>query len=109
MIDEILLLCLGLMIAFNFGHFMTLRRCEGALLSLSMEAKTLSEYDPSPMIEDLMGEVTDILTQALSAMRTPSIADHLGGVISQFAQMKMVRMMKNEGMLEAPEIEQDLD
>ena len=34
-------------------------------------------------------------------MAPPTIMDHLGGVISQFAQMKLMKAMKEEGMMGA--------
>ena len=102
MTDDFLLLIMGLILAFNFGHFTTLRRCESALLALSLESKRITDFDPGAMLEDLNAEVSDIVLNVVASMKQPSMADHLGGVISQFAQMRMMRMLEADGLIQAP-------
>jgi len=53
--------------------------------------------------EDLMVMVEDLM----QSMRIPTIADHLGGIASNFMQMKMVRMQQDLGMMPEPQIAQD--
>jgi len=96
MIDEVLFLLLGLLIAFNIGVFIAIKRCEGLLQAISYDAKALN---PDETVEALRDEVTDLIHNLVGTMRTPTIADHLGGVLQQFAQMKMMRMMQSDGML----------
>ena len=99
MIDEILLVFLGLLVAFNFGHFMTLKRCEAAVMALTVESPRLTNFDPSDSIEAVREELSDLVSELMQNFRTPTVADHLGGVIAQFAQMRMMKMLQAEGML----------
>lgn len=55
--------------------------------SISKEMSTI-EVD-IPDLDDLKQELFDVM----SNMRTPSFVDHLGGMVSQFAQQKLMRQM----------------
>ncbi len=94
--EEVLFVILGLLVAFNVGHFLTLRRCEGALLALTMESRKLTDFDPGSILEDVREEVVDVVTSMVNQMRPPTVADHLGGVVAQFAQMRMMKMLREE-------------
>ena len=87
------------LVAFNVGHLLTLRRCEAALLALSMESRRLTEYDPSTVLNEMRSEVSDLVMDVVASMKTPTIADHLGGVVAQFAQMRMMKMLHADGLL----------
>ncbi len=100
-LDEVVFALLGLLVAFNIGHLTTLKRCESALLALTLESKALTSFDPSSIAETLEAKVGDIVAETLHMMRPPSIADHLGGAIAQFAQMKMMKAMAPEELLQA--------
>ena len=99
MSEEVLWVILGLLVAFNVGHFATLRKCEAALMALTVESQRLTAWDPSSIMEDLNGEVAQMVADVMASMRTPTIADHLGGVISQFAQMRMMKMLQSESTI----------
>jgi len=99
MLNEVLFTLLGLLVAFNVGHLLTLRRCETALLALTLESKALTSWDPGQMIEDLRAEVGDMVADVVQNMRMPTVADHLGGVVAQFAQMRMVKMMQESDLM----------
>ena len=101
MIEEILFALLGLLLAFNVGHLLTLRRCESALLALTLESKALTSFDPSAIMSNLKDEVNDMVADIVGSMRQPTIADHLGGVMAQFAQMKMMRSLQESGIMDA--------
>ena len=103
MLEEVLFALLGLLVAFNIGHLLTLRRCETALFALSLESKALAAFDPSAIVDEMKEETLNLVHEVMGQMKTPSIADHLGGVVAQFAQMRMMRMLQAEGMM--PEIE----
>jgi len=45
-----------------------------------------------PDLDDLKQELFDVMAN----MRTPSFVDHLGGMVSQFAQQKMMRAMQQD-------------
>lgn len=102
MLEEVLFALLGLLVAFNIGHLLTLRRCESALLALTMESKALTSFNPGEIMDDLKAEVGDLIADVVGGMRPPTIADHLGGVLAQFAQMKMMRQLQEAGEFVAP-------
>jgi hypothetical protein len=99
MLEEVMFTLLGLLVAFNVGHLLTLRRCESALLALSIESRRLTDYDPTSALDEMKDEVQNLVLEVVSSMKTPTIADHLGGVVAQFAQMRMMKMLHAEGML----------
>ena len=101
MIEEVLFALLGLLLAFNVGHLLTLRRCEGALLALTLESKALTSFDPAGIITELKDEVGEMVAEIIGSMRQPTIADHLGGVMAQFAQMKMMKSLQESGIMDA--------
>jgi len=98
--DDLLLIALGILVAFNIGHFATLKRCESALLSLTLESQRLTSFDPNDIVSQFQEEAASIIAEVVGGMRPPSMADHLGGVISQFAQMRMMKMLEADGMLQ---------
>jgi hypothetical protein len=98
MLEEVLFALLGLLVAFNVGHLLTLRRCESALLSLTLESKALTSWDPSGMLDEIKDEVGQMVLDVVANMRPPTVADHLGGVLAQFAQIKMMRSLQDSGL-----------
>ena len=96
MIDEVLFTLLGLLLAFQVGMMLALRRCEVLLHTFDIALKTSS---PDAAVEAMREEVADIVNEVLGTMRPPSIADHLGGVISQWAQIRMMREVQQSGIL----------
>ena len=99
MLEEVLFALLGLLVAFNIGHLTTLKRCESALLALTLESKALTSFDPASLFDDLRDEVGEMVSELVAQMRVPTVADHLGGVLAQFAQMRMVRQMQEAGIV----------
>lgn len=98
MLEEVLFALLGLLVAFNVGHLMTLRRCESALLALTLESKALTSWDPSGLLDEIKDEVGSMVMEVVGSMRPPTVADHLGGVLAQFAQIKMMRSLQESGL-----------
>lgn len=101
MLEEVLFALLGLLVAFNVGHLLTLRRCESALLALTMESKALTTFDPASILDEIKDEMSAVVMDVVNNMRPPTVADHLGGVLAQFAQMKMMRSLQESGMMDA--------
>ena len=68
--------------------------------------------DPKDMISDAIGEIEDGIQETVSnvmeQMRVPTIADHLGGMLAQWGQMKLMKEAESLG-LNAPAVEQDID
>jgi len=107
MINELLFTLLGLLFAFQVGMMLTLKRCEALLHSFS---NIESELDPQNAVDAMRVEVGNIIEDLMGTMRTPTIADHLGGVISQFAQVRLMKMMKEEGMVDlGKELEEQIN
>tara|TARA_B100000459_G_scaffold59372_1_gene32337 strand:+ start:186 stop:509 length:324 start_codon:yes stop_codon:yes gene_type:complete len=107
MINELLFTLLGLLFAFQVGMMHTLKRCEALLHSFS---NIEVDLDPQNAVDAMRDEVGGIIEDLMASMRTPTIADHLGGVISQFAQIQLMKTMKAEGMMEMPqELEESLN
>jgi hypothetical protein len=50
-------------------------------------------------MSELKEDVNDMVAEIIGNMRQPTIADHLGGVMAQFAQMKMMRSLQESGMI----------
>lgn len=98
MLEEVLFALLGLLVAFNVGHLLTLRRCESALLALTLESKALTAWDPAGMLDEIKDEVGQMVLEVVSSMRPPTVADHLGGVLAQFAQIKLMRSLQESGI-----------
>lgn len=107
MINELLFTLLGLLFAFQVGMMLTLKRCEALLHSFS---NIESDLDPQNAVDAMRLEVGNIIEDLMGTMRTPTIADHLGGVISQFAQVRLMKMMKEEGMVDlGKELEEQIN
>jgi hypothetical protein len=100
-LEEVLFAFLGLLVAFNVGHLLTLRRCESALLALTMESKALTTFDPGAILDEIKDEMSAVVLDVVNNMRPPTVADHLGGVLAQFAQMKMMRSLQESGIMDA--------
>jgi len=45
--------------------------------------------------EDLVGNLEDMISETIGAMRPPALADHLGAIAAQYAQFKMAQAMQN--------------
>lgn len=97
MLDEVLFTLLGLLLAFQVGMMWSLKRCEALLHSFELQLLT---SDPNDVVESMRAEVGSLVEDVLSSMRPPSIADHLGGVVAQWAQLRMMREMQGSGLLE---------
>ena len=61
MTNDLMLIAIGLLVAFNIGHFATLKRCEAALLSLTLESQRLTSFDPSDIVAQFQEEAASII------------------------------------------------
>lgn len=48
----------------------------------------------SSLVDDVRDEINDAIEGAIGNMRTPQLADHLGAILSQWAQIKMAKEMQ---------------
>ena len=66
--------------------------------SLKDDIRGASEETSDNFIDGIREELLDVVNSTIQQMRPPNIADHLGGILNQFAQMKMMKMMQKEGI-----------
>lgn len=67
--------------------------------SLKDDIRGASEETSDNFIDGIREELLDVVNQTIQQMRPPNVADHLGGILSQFAQMKMMKMMAKDGLV----------
>jgi len=58
--------------------------------------------DPKDIITDAIADIEDGIQETVSGvmeqMRVPTIADHLGGMLAQWGQMKLMKEAENMGL-----------
>lgn len=69
-------------------------------LSLKQDIENVSTETSDSFIDEIREELLNIVSQTIETMRPPNIADHLGGILNQFAQMKMMKMMQRDGFMD---------
>lgn len=104
-------MALGALIVAVLILMIRLEMCHRALIVMADNVKEAFKRDLQEINRDFDASVVETLREnildTIEEMRPPSIADHLGGIMQQFAQMKLMRMMKEEGlMMEQPQIEE---
>jgi len=57
-----------------------------------LEKKAIPDF---PDIDELMDEVQGIITETIGQMRVPTIADNLGAILQNWAQVKMAKEMSS--------------
>jgi hypothetical protein len=67
----------------------------------AVEAATPTDLN----ITALREELEDLITETIGSMSPPSIADHLGGVLAQWAQLKMMKEVQNAQLEHPPPAE----
>jgi hypothetical protein len=63
-----------------------------------IESKTGSDI---PDFTELREDLEDLIQETIGSMRTPQIADHIGAVLAQWAQVKMAKEMRAMEMIPA--------
>jgi hypothetical protein len=56
-----------------------------------------------PTLAEMRDEMADLIQDTIGSMRTPQVADHLGAILQQWAQIKMAKemnAMQNSPMLD---------
>lgn len=94
---------LGVCLACIIALMIRLEACHRALIVMADNVKEAFKRDiqeinasfDDSIIDNIREEILDVVQN----MRPPTIADHLGGIMGQFAQMKLMKMMKEEGMM----------
>jgi len=98
-----------LALQFGFMAFiqmkLDLKKSEARQLQKDIERALDSIKMPEINIDSIKDELLDVVEDLMANMRIPSIADHLGGVFSQFMQMKQMKMAQEMGLTAGPETE----
>jgi len=98
-----------LALQFGFMAFilmkLDLKKSESDRLKRDIEKALDSIKMPEINIDSIKEELLDVVEDLMANMRIPSIADHLGGVFSQFMQMKQMKMAQEMGLTGGQELD----
>ena len=98
-----------LALQFGFMAFilmkLDMKKSESDRLKRDIEIALASIKMPEINIDSIKDELLDVVEDLMANMRIPSIADHLGGVVAQFMQMKQMKMAQDMGLTAGPETE----
>lgn len=94
LIGGLFVLIVGLFIRLEMCHRGIISMAESLRTAFKQDVKALQAEHDDNFIEDLKDEVLEMI----GTMRPPTIADHLGGVLQQFAQMRLMKMMRDENL-----------
>jgi hypothetical protein len=101
MISESIVMAV-LALQFGFMAFilmkLDMKKSESDRLKRDIEQALDSIKMPEINIDSIKEELLDVVEDLMANMRIPSIADHLGGVFSQFMQMKQMKMAQELGL-----------
>jgi hypothetical protein len=109
MISESIVMAV-LALQFGFMAFilmkLDLKKSEARELQKDIQRALDSIKMPEINIDSIKDELIDVVEELMANMRIPSIADHLGGVFSQFMQMKQMKMAQEMGLTAGLETEE---
>jgi hypothetical protein len=101
MISESIVMAV-LALQFGFMAFilmkLDLKKSEARELQKDIERALDSIKMPDINIDSIKEELLDVVEDLMANMRIPSWGDHLGGVFSQFMQMKHMKMAQELGL-----------
>jgi hypothetical protein len=91
-----------LALQFGFMAFilmkLDLKKSESDRLKLDIEKALDSIKMPEINLDSIKNELIEVVEDLMANMRIPSIADHLGGAVSSFLQMKQMKMAQDLGL-----------
>jgi hypothetical protein len=101
MISESIVMAV-LALQFGFMAFilmkLDLKKSEARELQKDIERALDSIKMPDINLDSIKNELIDVVEDLMANMRIPSIADHLGGAVSSFLQMKQMKMAQDLGL-----------
>ena len=101
MISESIVMAV-LALQFGFMAFilmkLDLKKSEARELQKDIERALNSIKMPEINLDSIKNELVDVVEELMANMRIPSIADHLGGAVSSFLQMKQMKMAQDLGL-----------
>jgi hypothetical protein len=91
-----------LALQFGFMAFilmkLDLKKSEARELQKDIQRALDSIKMPDLNLDSIKNELIDVVEELMANMRIPSIADHLGGAVSSFLQMKQMKMAQDLGL-----------
>ena len=87
---------LGFMFAWGALFWWRIERNSLILTQQLVEAS--NDVSATFPIDEIKEELSELIFETIGEMRPPAIADHLGGILSQWAQIKMAKSMQDMGM-----------
>jgi hypothetical protein len=91
-----------LALQFGFMAFilmkLDLKKSEARQLQKDIERALDSIKMPDINLDSIKNELIEVVEDLMANMRIPSIADHLGGAVSSFLQMKQMKMAQDLGL-----------
>jgi hypothetical protein len=91
-----------LALQFGFMAFilmkLDMKKSESDRLKKDIEIALASIKMPEINLDSIKNELVDVVEELMANMRIPSIADHLGGAVSSFLQMKQMKMAQDLGL-----------
>lgn len=85
----------------------------GMVLDVKLKEAAASIENQAPAnFENFKDDISDLILDTIAEMRPPAIADHLGGILSQWAQLKFAKQMQEMNlptMMNAPPPVQDFE
>ena len=103
--DEAIMMLMALLFGFMAFVLMKLdvKKSDSERFKNEIE-KTLSSIAiPNLNLDSIKDELVEVVEDLMQNMRIPSIADHLGGAVAQFMQMKQMKMAQDMGLTQ-PEV-----
>jgi len=103
-----------MLIAVQFGFMafvlmkLDMKKGESERFKTEIEKTLASISMPHIDLDGIKGELIEVVEDLMQSMRIPSIADHLGGAVAQFMQMKQMKMAQDLGLMQDNQIEEDL-
>jgi hypothetical protein len=101
MISESIVMAV-LALQFGFMAFilmkLDLKKSEARELQKDIQRALDSIKMPDLNLDSIKNELIDVVEELMANMRIPSIADHLGGAVSSFLQMKQMKMAQDLGL-----------
>ena len=100
--DEVFMMLIALQFGFMAFVLMKLdvKKSESDRFKNEIEKSLASINFPDLNLDSIKDELVELVEDMMANMRIPSIADHLGGAVAQFMQMKQMRMAQDLGLVQ---------
>jgi len=105
--DEAIMMLIALQFGFMAFVLMKLdvKKSDSERFKNEIEKNLANIQMPVIDLGSIKDELVEVVEDMMQSMRIPSIADHLGGAVAQFMQMKQMRMAQDLGLMPGQETE----